>query len=205
MNAIQKIMTLIIVLSMSLSGCGGTSVIGYLKSGLTPEQIRSIAVLPFDNISGHPDAGRKVINLLLTELVRTELFRISDMGEVESYLRQLRIRTNAEIDMLKLKRLGEHFDVPAIIIGSIDEYELRQDRSETVLVVAISARMLDVKTGDIIWAVSHTHDGDDWETVFGFGRVISLSRLAQIVLSEIVESLVKGLLDNTEAEMKGKD
>ncbi len=56
----------------------------YLKPGLTVSDVKSIAVIPFDNISGYPDAGKKVLNLFLTELIHTELFEIKEMGEVEN-------------------------------------------------------------------------------------------------------------------------
>ena len=203
MDTIRKIAVLIMVISLSiLSGCAGTSVIGYLRPDVTAARIKSMAVIPFDNISGHPDAGKKVVNLLLTELVRAELFEIADMGEVESSLRRLRIRTTAEIDLLKLRDLGEQLNVQVIIVGSIDEYELRQERGGAIPIVAVNARMLDVKTGDILWTISHTHEGDDWETIFGFRRIISLSRLAQIVVSEIVESLERELLARDKARME---
>lgn len=199
MNTAQKIIALVMGVLLSLSGCAKAP-IGYLKPGVTVSQISSLAVLPFDNISGHPDAGKKVVNLLLTELASTELFEIAEVGEVEKCLRRLRIRTIAEIDLSKLQNLGEQLNVQAIMVGSVDEYEVRQERSETVPVVAISARILEVQTGDILWAISHIHDGNDWETVFGFGRIISLSQLAQIVLSEMVESLVQELQASSEAK-----
>lgn len=203
MDKARKIAALIMGILLSiLSGCAGTSVIGYLRPDVTTARIKSMAVIPFDNISGHPDAGKKVVNLLLTELVRAELFEIADMGEVESSLRRLRIRTTAEIDLLKLRDLGEQLNVQVIIVGSIDEYELRQERGGAIPIVAVNARMLDVKTGDILWTISHTHEGDDWETIFGFRRIISLSRLAQIVVSEIVESLERELLARDKARME---
>ena len=172
------------------------------QAGRDSFDTKSLAVIPFDNNSGEPDAGRKVGNLLLTELVQKEMFRIADMGEVENSLRRLRIRTAAEMDLSKLKSLGEQLGVQVVIIGSVYEYDLRQVRSGTVPVVALSARMLDVQTGEILWAVSHTRDGDDWETVFGFGRIISLSRLARIVVSEVLESLTDELQERAKAERR---
>ena len=193
MDTAQKIIALVMVMSLSLLGCSTKAPRGYLKRGVTASQIRTIALLPFDNISGHPDAGKKVTNLLLTELANTEMFEIAEVGEVENTLRDLRVRTTAELNSSKRQNLGEHLNVRVIIVGSVDEYEARQARSGTVPVVSISARMLDVQTGDILWTISHTHDGNDWETVFGFGKIISLSQLAQIVISEMVESLVQEL------------
>jgi hypothetical protein len=119
---------------------------------------------------------------------------------VEKSLRRLRIRTAAEIDLSKLQNLGEQLKVQAIIVGSVDEYEVRQERSITIPIVAISARMLDVQTGNILWTTSNTHDGDDWETVFGFGRIISLTQLAQMVIAEMVETLVHELKVAPEAK-----
>ncbi|MFQ6039846.1 MAG: CsgG/HfaB family protein [Candidatus Poribacteria bacterium] len=201
MDIASKIIALIVGVSLSILGCGGKSPKGYLKPGVTASQIRYIAVLPFDNISGHPDAGRKAVNLLLTELARTGLFEIAGVGEVEKSLRRLRIRTTAEVDLSKLKSLGEQLNVQAIVVGSVDEYEVRQEKSITIPIVAISARMLNVQTGDILWTISDTHDGRDWETVFGFGRIISLTELAQIVISEMVDSLVHELKKSSKAEM----
>jgi len=201
----HKILILVLIgLLIGLAGCAKTYVQGYIKPDLNVSDVKSIAMLPFDNISGYQDAGKKVENLLLTELVRTEMFKIAEMGEVEKSLRNLRIRTTSEIDLDKLQKLGKQLNVQAVIMGSVDEYELRQERNETVPVVSITARMLDVQTGDIIWAISHTHDGNDRETVFGFGKIISLSRLAQIVISEMVENLTHGLLP-TNANLKTKN
>ncbi len=203
MSTDGKIVILVMRASLCMlvvAGCARTSVRGYLKPGLTVSHVSSIAVLPFDNISGHPDADKKIVNLLLTELVRTGLFQMAEMGEVEKSLRSLRIRTTAEIDSSKLQELREQLNVQAIIIGSVDEYDLLQEGGRSIPVVAVSARMLDARTGDILWAVSHTHDGDDWETVFGFGRIVSISQLAQIVVSEMVESLVRELSSPSEAE-----
>lgn len=204
MNSAQKIAITLIGLSLCLLGCARTSVRGYIKPDLAVSHVTSIAVLPFDNVSGHPDAGKKIVNLFLTELVRTEIFKMADMGEVEDLLRSLRVRTIAEIDLAKLQAFKEQLSVQAVIVGSVDEYELRQERNGAVPIVAVNARMLDTQTGDILWAVSHTHDGDDWETVFGFRRIISLSRLAQIVVSEMLESLTDELLERAEAERKGQ-
>ena len=195
MNIVRKMIILIIGALLALSGCSKAPIRGFVKPGLTVSPMRpveTIAVFPFDNISGHPDASKKVGNLLLTELVRTELFTIADTGEVENSLRRMRIRTTAEMDLEKLREIGERLKVEAVIVGSVDEYELRQDRTGTVPVIGINARMLDTRTGEILWTVSHTRDGNDWETVFGFGKVISLNQLAQIVVSETVESLVRG-------------
>ena len=85
-----------------------------------------------------------------------------------------------------------------VILGSVDEYEVRQERTGAVPVVAISIRMLEVQTGDILWAVSNARDGDDWETIFGFGKIVSLSQLAQKVVSEMMASLKQELKASSE-------
>lgn len=195
MDTVRKMIILIIGGLLALSGCSRPPVRGYAKPGLIVDPtkpVESIAVFPLDNVSGHPDASKKIGNLLLTELVRTGLFRIADIGEAENVLRRLRIRTTAEMDLENLHEIGERLNVETVIVGSVDEYELRQDRSGAVPVVAINARMLDVRTGEILWTISHARDGNDWETVFGFGKIISLNQLAQIVVSEAVEFLIHG-------------
>ncbi len=189
----QRIAVLLMSILLGVSGCAKAPVRGYLKRGITPAHVGTLAVLPFDNISGHPDAGKKVVNLLLTELARAELFEIAEAGEIEKSLRRLRIRTTAELDLAKLQELGQQINARTVIVGSVDEYEVRQERAESIPIVAVNARMLDTETGDILWAASHVHDGDDWETVFGFGKITSLSQLAKTVISEMVESLVQGL------------
>lgn len=204
LNSLPRVVALVVGLLLSLCGCGGAPVKGYLRPGITVSHIRSLAILPFDNISGHPDAGKKGVNMLLTELTRTGLFEIATTGEVEKSLRRLRIRTTAEVDLSKLVELGVHLRVQVVIAGSVDEYEIRQDKGRSVPVVAISARILEVQTGDILWAISHTRDGNDWETVFGFGRIISLGKLTQIVISEMVESLMRALKASATTEGEGE-
>ena len=91
----RNIIILIVMSLLVLSGCARTaSIKGYVKPGLViapMKPVDTIAIFPFDNISGHPDASKKVGNLLLTELVRMQSFRIAEIGEVENSLRTLRL------------------------------------------------------------------------------------------------------------------
>ena len=192
-NIVLKIIALLMGMSLILLGCSAKGPRGYLKPGVTSSSVSSVAVVRFDNISGHPDAEKKVVNILLTEFTRANLFKIAETGEVEKFLRTLRIRTTTELDSSKLQQLGEQLNVQAIIVGSVDEYELLNEKGTTVPVVGVNMRMLEVQTGDTLWVSSNTHDGNDWVTIFGFGKIISLSELAQIVISEMVDSLAQEL------------
>lgn len=156
-----------------------------------------MAVLPFDNLSETQGVGKKMESFILVEFLRSTPLKIIEPGELKAALSEERIRLATSIPKETVRKLGRKLGVNLFIIGTVLEYNLQlasgaAGRGE-VPVVAVTLRVIDAETGDILWAVNAARRGTDRETIFGKGRVYSSDKLAQNIASEIAEAFAASL------------
>ncbi|UCB52196.1 MAG: hypothetical protein JSV10_09450 [Candidatus Zixiibacteriota bacterium] len=161
----------------------------YVRSGIDPSEVKRIAVLPFDNLSGEEGAGESLTEIFTLELMRTGRFDVAEPGRVKTAVKERRIRTTRDMDLEAAKWLGESLDLNLILVGSVLDFEVQEFGNKRVPVVTVISRLVQANTGRTLWAVHRSRKGDDKETLFGWGRISSPSRLAQEVASEMVSTL----------------
>jgi curli biogenesis system outer membrane secretion channel CsgG len=59
--------------------------------------------------------------------------------------------------------------------------------------IAVTLRIVDAATGQIVWAGNASRTGKDRETVFGMGRVDSLNTLAEMTAQELARAFAQSL------------
>lgn len=168
---------------MVLAGCSGT----YMKDYVQPQGIageaRHVAVLPLVNLTTTPNAGRMVSDLLSTELYSSTKF---DLMESTNMLK----RVKGEDDDLEFvmedvvaQKIGNKLGVDTVIYGSVSEYQYKRGVNQSPT-VGINLKMLDVSSGNVLWASSSSQSGGCF-----FGCTESLNSVAQETLAEMVESM----------------
>jgi len=130
----------------------------------------------------------------MARLCQAGLFDVVEMGLVDQVLLEERVRLTGQLDQKTLMTVGSKLKIDAVIMGYIEEYNLVRVENYEIPVVAISLRLVDSRTGSIIWIMSNSHTGSDKEKAFGMGRIISLSRLSAMVMNDVVDSLSQALL-----------
>lgn len=148
-------------------------------------KINKIAVLPFYNISGSKDAGRVVSEAYVTEIFKSGKFEVEEPGNVRHFMIQERVSVIGELEIEKIQLLGKRLKVDAVIVGTVEEFT--GGRRENV--VAISSRMIDSKTGSVIWMNHRRRKGGDYTVIFDFGEIKSVTGLAHKVVAEMVSTL----------------
>ena len=125
-----------------------TAAAGYLMvSGPPPgagRPVRSIAVLPFDNMSGDPDAeylSDGITDSLINALSRVPDLRVISRGVAFSY--------EGDVDP---RVVGNELDVQAVITGRVTS------RGDTLV---IGAELTDVRTVDQLWGQQYTREMPD--------------------------------------------
>ena len=183
---------LIICLSLILFGlgCGHALQREYLKSPDTTSSIKSVAVIPFENLTKFPDAGQIVATLFTTELYQSTDFRIVDRNQVKRSMRENNIGSPKVIDRRLAQEIGKLLDVDGVFVGSVSEYWYRMDRRSyrnqgDEPAVGINARLVDVASGEVIWASSHSRSSQD---ILREDRD-HINRVAQIAVAEMISSL----------------
>ena len=152
----------------------------------TSEKIKTVAVLPFYNISAYRDAGRIVANIFVTEMFKSGRFRVEESGNIAQFMIQERIDTIGEIEIEKLKIMGKRLGVDAVMTGTVEEFDDGRGGASSMPTVSITARMIDTNTGQLVWSAQNKKRGDDYIIVLDFGEVRSLTTLTQKVVREMI-------------------
>ncbi|MEK7847246.1 MAG: hypothetical protein AAB257_09830 [Nitrospinota bacterium] len=180
-----------LILSAGLIGCSSQFAI---YSGLKQEKkelnIQKIGVLPFVNESGRRGAAEIVTNTFNTILFKSGSFVVEEKGNIEKFLLNEKVKTINMMDTELIKKLGERLKIDTVIAGAVEEFT-GGDLGErlTTPVVAIRARLIDVRSGKILWMTRYRRSGDDYIIVFGFGQIRSVSALTKRMVLEMIETV----------------
>ncbi len=161
----------------------------YIRPGPGLSDLKRIAVLPLDNLSGEEEAAEQMTEIFAMELMRTGRFDVAEPGLVKKAVKERRIRTTRDIDLEAAKWLGDNLDLNLILVGSVLDFEVQESQNKPVPVVTVILRLVQTNTGTTLWATYASRKGDDRETLFGWGRITSLPELAKEVASEMISTL----------------
>ncbi len=186
-----------LVVALSLAGCSALpDFTGKQASAslLTDEKgqlrIKRVGVLPFINESGRHGIGEVVTNIFVTVVFRKGVFEVEEQGNIKRFLVRNKVKRIDKISSTQIKRLGENVKTDAVFIGTVEEFSGGGKRAGAMTpVVSIRVRLVEAKTGKILWIARHRRTGDDYITLFEFSRVISVNELAKRVVSEILETI----------------
>ncbi len=167
-----------------LAACasGASSLKDFVADGAAPTRGMTVAVLPFENLSAHPNAGQIVAQLLANELYTRRLFAQVEESEVRRRLAEKRL-DGKEIGRETVAReVAEALAVDAVLVGSVQDfgyrYGLRPDPA-----VAVTARLVG-RDGTVRWGGSFSEAG---ATMSGTGDTVTAT--AQKLAATVVDRL----------------
>ncbi|MGA1868716.1 MAG: hypothetical protein ACMUJM_09210 [bacterium] len=192
-------------------GCTGRYQKVYINPDVNFGFIKKVAVLPFESLSQDKYAGQKVWNMFVTSLLATHAIDVVELGDVQKALSsigggemmvpqqgvwlQSPQVTTSTMEKEKVMALGQILGVQAIIQGSVEVYDMKRMQSGSYPEVCLSMRMIDVKTGTIIWSINHTERGGRvLPTILGIGEE-SLSKTTLNAVEKVVETLIYEVKD----------
>lgn len=149
----------------------------------------TVAMLPLENLTGKAENGEKYTRLVWAVLGRTNRFALTDPGEVEAALGELRIRSTGAIARDQVVRAAQRLGVRWIATGSLLESGNVRTPDGDCPSFGLTLRVLDGRTGHVVWSDLAARSGQDRETIFGWGREESLDRLAETATRQLVDHL----------------
>jgi TolB-like protein len=162
----------------------------YVRKGSEQRAIRKVAVFTFHNNTNVPEASEVVTAAFIAQLVEGGKFKIEFSGNVKSFLVSERIVVRTGVDLDTIKLMGKKMNVDAVFLGQVEEYVGGdKDRAAVVPVVSISSRLVDTKSGKIVFMAQHRRTGDDYISILDFGKIRSVGELTKKVVGEIVEAV----------------
>lgn len=158
----------------------------YIKGAAIHSKARHVAVIPFENLTSYPNAGRIICDLITTELYSVPNFQIMEHTEM---IQKLKIDDENDfdhiLDGLAAKKIGKVLGVDTIVFGSVSEYRYKRGLDEEPI-VGINVRLLDVKSEKILWAGSKSKRGNNY-----LFKNDSLNKLAQKACNELVKTIIR--------------
>lgn len=190
MSLSRKFIFLLVILGF-ISGCfsSGTPYT-YVRKNHDQPVVKKVAVLSFYNNTKSAGASKIVTGAFVANLVGMRKFKVEFPGNIKSFLLGERIIVRTGVDLNTIELMGRKLGVDAVILGRIDEFVgMEEKKRDVVPVVSISSRMVDARTGKILWMAEHRRSGDDYIKVLDFGKVRSVGELTRKVVLEMIETM----------------
>jgi len=133
-----------------LSGCAAETVsrTSLNRDLLTRENIRRVAVFPFESSIEDPMAGAHISRLFEMQLLQTGLYQIADKSTLEKAFKNWGAARSPVMDLSALNQLIEQAGVEGVVLGVVSQY----GRSN----FGFTARLVSTKSGLVLWSVSQT-------------------------------------------------
>ncbi len=168
-------------------GCSG-AVKQYIRPNTDISTIRRIAVLPLENLTSDTYADEKIKSLVIIDLLSRGI-DIVEPGEVMRTLRELNVRSVYTVPTKDIQNIGEMLNVEAVMMGSVEAFEIRKGISVPYPEVSVSLMLLESTSGNIIWSVWHTTGGASfWTRHFG-AEDTTLDETSERVVKEAIDTI----------------
>lgn len=158
----------LLFVAVAVAGCGGPT--RYVNPRADLGGIKTVAVLPFDNVTNDKLCADRVQKIFVTELLNYGAFELVEPGQVIRTLRRDSLEPNA-LTPDDIKRLGQALKADALFLGSVLEYDDgRAGGGAASPRVTLQLRLVDTQTATTLWSVSRKKGGASMGSrLFGIG------------------------------------
>lgn len=170
-----------------LCGCSSNSQDAYFRN--TPSSanvyvapvattISKVAIMPFR--APTELIGTSVSDLFVTEMLRAGRYELVERSQMAKVLSEAELAM-AGLSASKAAEVGNMLGADGVIIGTVDEYATVAVKGKTLAVVGMTARLIDCRSGKVMWSVDVARRADESEQ--------TLPRLAREVVHEMTAGL----------------
>jgi hypothetical protein len=151
--------------------------------------IRTVAVLPFANLSRDNLAGERVRDTFSNLLLASEAVYVLPQGEVGRGLNRAGLAVPTAPSKDEVVALGKTLAADAIFAGVVREYGEVRSGSSSANAISVSVQMYETQTGKVIWSASSTRGGVGfWDRVLGGGGQ-PMDKVTEDAVNELLRQL----------------
>jgi TolB-like protein len=173
------------------AGACGHAVTQYVHPNADIAAIKTVAVLPFENLSSDHTAGDKVQKVFSTELLATGAFSVVEPGLVSKTLKANRIESTESLGPADFKKIGEELKADAVFTGAVVDFAETRSGQTPIPQITIQLRLVECPSGATVWSASRSKSGASASArLFGIGGE-SLTEAARELVKEELGTLVK--------------
>ncbi len=151
--------------------------------------LRSVAVMPFENLSRDKLAAERVRDTFINNLLATTSLYVIPPGEVARGSTRLALDKPATPSAEDILKLAVIIKADAVITGVVREYGEIRSGTTSANVISISVQMYEVQTGTVVWAASSSQGGiSTWDRLFGGGGK-PMNDVTEAAVDDIINKL----------------
>jgi hypothetical protein len=151
--------------------------------------LRTIAVMPFANLTGDQRAGERVRNTFINTLFSTGVLYVIPAGEVARGISRAGIDNPWSPSAEDAAKLASIVGADSVITGAVREYGEVRSGATTANVISVSAQMIEKESRKVIWSASSTKGGISiWDRLFGGGGE-PMQDVTQAAVNDLIKKL----------------
>ncbi len=150
----------VLLVLLAITGCGGSSrTRPYQDRNMDFGAIRTVAVLPFSNLSRDNLAAERVRDVFASMLLASGAVYVVPYGEVIRSIGKAGIAIASAPSTEDVTKLGLALKADAVVVGVVKEYGEVRSGSASGNVVSMSVQLIETTTGRVVWSGATTKGG----------------------------------------------
>ena len=129
--------------------------------------IKRVAVMPFK--APTELIGSSVSDMFVSELLHNGRYELVERSQMSNVLGEAEVSLSG-LTSGQAVELGAMTGAEGVIIGTVGEYEMAARRGRTVPVVAITSRLIDCTSGQVVWSVDYAAQASTSSTLSEHAR-----------------------------------
>jgi TolB-like protein len=151
-------------LALAALGCEDESTNVKLTHEKELSTLHRVAVVPLIDAPKSPDSGQIVVNAIIAEIYQCPGLTVVERSRLKAIMDERSLQTSQLQDTSVATEIGKIAGADAVILGEVTQYEAQEEYSHGAVYVVsagetkhkhrvgISLRMVDVKTGEVLYA-----------------------------------------------------
>jgi hypothetical protein len=147
----------IVLLAAAVAACGPSR--RFHDPNMDFGSVKTVAILPFQNLSRENTAAEQVRDTLFAALLATKAVYVLPPGEVSRGIARVGMSNPAAPTVEEATRLGTLLKVDAVLTGVVREFGEIRTGGGSAPVVSVSAQMIEASSGKVVWSGTTTRGG----------------------------------------------
>ncbi len=131
----------------------------YLDPNMDFGSVKTVAVLPFTNLSRENAAAERVRDVFTSMLLASNVLAVVPPGEVQSALSKVGVASPTTPATEDVVKLGKALKADAVITGTLREYGEVRSGSTAGNVISLGVQMFETTSGKLVWSADTTKGG----------------------------------------------
>jgi hypothetical protein len=178
------------LLLFAMAACASsTSSTSYRDPSMDFSVLRTIAVMPFVNLTRDKQAAERVRDTFTNNLLSTGALYVIPSGEVARGISRSGIVNAAEPSSEEIAKLAANIKADAVITGVVREYGQVRSGSSSANVISLSMQMIEVQSRKVVWTASSSKGGISMgDRLLGSGGK-PMNQVTEAAIDDIINQL----------------